>query len=95
MGLFSALFGGVVSFFTPPTVSTGQNMAGMVMSDMGMEMTMDMGMDFPEMEMLEVDIPMYEVSDSIFDNSDSGFGDSGFDSFGSDSFSSDSFGSSF
>lgn len=92
MGLFSTLFGGVVSFFTPPTVSIGQNMLGMDSSDMGMDMMMP-ELEFPAMEIPQMEIEMYEGPDSIFDSSDSIFGsDSGF---GSDSFSSDSFGSSF
>lgn len=87
MGLFSTLFGGVVSFFTTPTASIEQNMLGMDPPDMGMNMMMP-EIEFPTMEITQMEIEMYEGPDSIFDSSDSIFGsDSGF--------SSDSFGSSF
>jgi len=91
MGLFSNLFGGVVSFFTLPTVTTGQNLAGMGMSGMGLDVDMGLEMEIPEMYLPELEIPeipIYEGPDSIFDSSDSGFGDSFGDSFGSDSFGS-------
>ena len=96
MKLLSSLFGGIVSFFTPPTASIGQEIPGMGMSGMeipGMEMS---GMEFemmPEMEIPEIEF--CDGLDSIFDSDDS---DSifGSDTFGSDdSFSSNNFGSTF